>query len=85
MCRPTPPSARQYGKPLRRGIFSYNDHQGRQPLHICDGYTIFATDTQDIVEFRPRTVSRELFDAEAKLWADWHVSQSQEEAQYPNL
>ena len=28
---------------------------------------IFATDTQDIVEFRPRTVSRELFDAEAKL------------------
>ena len=46
---------------------------------------IFATDTQDIVEFRPRTVSRELFDAEAKLWADWHTSQSKEEAQYPNL
>lgn len=46
---------------------------------------IFATDTQDIVEFRPRTVSRELFDAEAKLWADWHVSQSEEEAQSPNL
>ncbi|MCF5224434.1 DUF4238 domain-containing protein [Pseudomonas syringae] len=46
---------------------------------------IFATDTQDIVELRPRTVSRELFDAEAKLWADWHASQSEEEAQYPNL
>ncbi|RMO78211.1 DUF4238 domain-containing protein [Pseudomonas syringae group genomosp. 3] len=46
---------------------------------------IFATDTRDIVEFRPRTVSRELFDAEAKLWSDWHVSQSEEEAQYPNL
>ncbi|PTC18137.1 hypothetical protein C0J26_19135 [Pseudomonas baetica] len=46
---------------------------------------IFATDTQDIAEFRPRTVSRELFDAEAKLWADWHASQSEEEAQYPNL
>ncbi|MDZ3827480.1 DUF4238 domain-containing protein [Pseudomonas monsensis] len=46
---------------------------------------IFATDTQDIVEFRPRTVSRELFDAEAKLWADWHASQSEEEALYPNL
>ena len=46
---------------------------------------IFATDTQDIVEFRPRTVSREQFDAEAKLWADWHASQSEEEAQYPNL
>ncbi|WP_116826789.1 DUF4238 domain-containing protein [Pseudomonas syringae] len=46
---------------------------------------IFSTDTRDIVEFRPRTVSRELFDAEAKLWADWHVSQSEDEAQYPNL
>ncbi|MEE4183741.1 DUF4238 domain-containing protein [Pseudomonas viridiflava] len=46
---------------------------------------IFATDTQDIVEFRPRIVSRELFDAEAKLWADWHANQSEEEAQYPNI
>ncbi|PNB50140.1 hypothetical protein C1X29_10525 [Pseudomonas sp. GW456-12-10-14-LB2] len=46
---------------------------------------IFATDTQDIVEFRPRIVSRELFDAEAKQWSDWHAIQSEEEAQYPNL
>ena len=46
---------------------------------------IFATDTQDIEEFRPRTVSRELYDAEAKLWAEWHESQSKEEAEYPDL
>lgn len=44
---------------------------------------VFATDTQDIDEIRPRTISRELFDAEAKLWADWHESQSREEAEYP--
>ena len=46
---------------------------------------VFATDIQDIDEIRPRTVSRELFDADAKLWAEWHERQSIEEAQYPDL
>lgn len=46
---------------------------------------VFSTDMQDIEAFRPRTVSRELYEAEARLWADWHVSQSKEEAEYPNL
>jgi hypothetical protein len=46
---------------------------------------VFATDIKGIDEIRPRTVSRELFDADAKLWAEWHESQSREEAEYPDL
>ncbi|HGM6309372.1 TPA: DUF4238 domain-containing protein [Pseudomonas putida] len=45
---------------------------------------VFATETQGIDEIRPRTVSRDQFDAEAKLWAEWHESQSREEAEYPD-
>lgn len=30
---------------------------------------VFATDIQDIDEIKSRTVSRDLFDADAKLWA----------------
>lgn len=46
---------------------------------------VFATNIEDIEEIRPCTVSRELFDANAKLWAEWRESQSREEAEYPNL
>lgn len=46
---------------------------------------VFATDTRDIVEYKPRTVCREQFEAEKKGWAEWHESQSREEADYPDL
>ncbi|QKZ06050.1 DUF4238 domain-containing protein [Pseudomonas eucalypticola] len=46
---------------------------------------VFSTDTHDIAECRPRTVSQKQFDEERKRWADWHVTQSEEEANYPNL
>lgn len=46
---------------------------------------IFSTDTQDIAECWPRTVSREQYDEENKFWTDWHSKQSEEEAHYPNL
>ncbi|WP_440060771.1 DUF4238 domain-containing protein [Pseudomonas syringae] len=45
---------------------------------------IFSTDTLDIEEVRPRTVSRELYQAEAARWAGWHENQSKEEADYPD-
>lgn len=46
---------------------------------------VFATQTYDIHEFRPRIVSRKLYEEEAQLWADWHEIQSKEEAEYPDL
>ncbi|UVL94510.1 DUF4238 domain-containing protein [Pseudomonas siliginis] len=46
---------------------------------------VYAADTRDIETYLPRTVSRELYDEEQKLWADWHESQSREEAEYPDL
>ncbi len=46
---------------------------------------VFSTDTHDIEEARPRTVSREMAEEEAKLWANWHETQSEKEAQYPDL
>ncbi|MBX8493296.1 hypothetical protein [Pseudomonas cichorii] len=45
---------------------------------------VFSTDTLDIEEVRPRTVSQELYQAEAKRWAGWHENQSKEEAEYPD-
>ncbi|MFA7891482.1 DUF4238 domain-containing protein [Pseudomonas putida] len=46
---------------------------------------IFATDTRDIQEYRPRTVSLEQCEAEKKYWEEWHENQSREEADYPDL
>ena len=46
---------------------------------------VFATDTRDIEEYRPRTVCPEQFKAVRKHWAEWHESQSGEEANYPDL
>jgi len=45
---------------------------------------VYATDTRDVEEYIPRTVSRELYVEEKKLWADWHERQSREEAEYPD-
>lgn len=45
---------------------------------------VFATDTRDIEECRPRTVCPEQFKAVRKHWAEWHDSQSKEEANYPD-
>ena len=45
---------------------------------------VYATDTRDIEEYLPRTVSRELYESEQRLWAEWHETQSREEADYPD-
>lgn len=44
---------------------------------------VFALDTEEIEHIRPRTVSREQFNAEVTAWANWHETQSKEEAAYP--
>ena len=48
-------------------------------------YYVFATDTRDIEEYRPRTVCPERFKAVRKHWEEWHETQSREEANYPDL
>ncbi|ABZ01302.1 hypothetical protein PputGB1_5420 [Pseudomonas putida GB-1] len=48
-------------------------------------YYLFATDTRDIEEYRPRTVCPEQFKAVRKHWEEWHETQSREEANYPDL
>ncbi|RYD77125.1 MAG: DUF4238 domain-containing protein, partial [Verrucomicrobiaceae bacterium] len=48
-------------------------------------YYVFATDTRDVEEYRPRTVCPEQFKAMRKHWDEWHETQSREEANYPDL
>ncbi|MGY3326087.1 hypothetical protein [Pseudomonas sp. TE3911] len=74
-------------RPPQRGTTLNLEEAAFFRMMILNGASryVYAADTRDIEAYLPRTVSRELYDEEQKLWADWHESQSREEAEYPDL
>ncbi|WP_122466860.1 DUF4238 domain-containing protein [Pseudomonas viridiflava] len=73
-------------RPPRRGTVLSLAEAAFYKMMILTGASryVFSTDTHDIEDARPRTVSREMFEEESRLWADWHETQSKEEALYPD-